>query len=493
MSYNDLINNIKTDISKIKNNDYSQSIWNQVSEEFKNMTEEIVNKLITRKNDLGKINGLNLVILMHTQEFSEQFYDQEYIKELLDTDCTDYCKINKCEIPLKQDFWGTLFYTHQWFFSNDYIRKNIEHFIDDNYSYQRYQEVPIDIYEKYINDKRLKSINFYDQNISLDFALKYIKIIPNKIRLNNMIHIDGLTEEIFKELLECEKLQDSIYQNTLWLTVGAYNISEKFILQNLEFINKNFDNDEVEDIINCYNSPWVFIGWNKINYSEKLYQDNIEYIDLNLLFKKTTIFKHDNNSQFSKEFIKKYWNYNNKIINFKYLLAQKNIINMDDFVENLITKKLITFTDLSNCKNISLNIIKKYKDKLNLEYIIYYNENIDLDFFQNCILKEFPNIEIGISNYLNIDNASENNINFFINEYYKKYDKEDIDYYYVLINDIIKEFPEKYSEKIKNIVCEKYKSDLISKSDFSQIVSLSDESVVYRHTLNNLLRKISKN
>ena len=177
------------------------------------------------------------------------------------------------------------------------------------------------------------------------------------------------------------------------MTVGAYNISEKFILQNLEFINKNFDNDEVEDIINCYNSPWVFIGWNKINYSEKLYQDNIEYIDLNLLFKKTTIFKHDNNSQFSKEFIKKYWNYNNKIINFKYLLAQKNIINMDDFVENLITKKLITFTDLSNCKNISLNIIKKYKDKLNLEYIIYYNENIDLDFFQNCILKEFPNIE----------------------------------------------------------------------------------------------------
>ena len=98
-----------------------------------------------------------------------------------------------------------------------------------------------------------------------------------------------------------------------------------------------------------------------------------------------------------------------------------------------------------------------------------------------------------ILEFLNIDNASENNINFFINEYYKKYDKEDIDYYYVLINDIIKEFPEKYSEKIKNIVCEKYKSDLISKSDFSQIVSLSDESVVYRHTLNNLLRKISKN
>ena len=123
MSYDDLINNIKTDISKIKNNDYSQSIWNEVSDNFKNMSEEIANKLITRKNDLGNINGLNLVVLMHTQEFSEQFYDQEYIKELLDTDCIEYCKIMDCTIPLREEFWSTLFYTHQWFFSNDYIRK----------------------------------------------------------------------------------------------------------------------------------------------------------------------------------------------------------------------------------------------------------------------------------------------------------------------------------------------------------------------------------
>ena len=108
-------------------------------------------------------------------------------------------------------------------------------------------------------------------------------------------------------------------------------------------------------------------------------------------------------------------------------------------------------------------------------------------------MKEFPNIIIGISTSLNIDNVSENNLNFFINEDHKKYDEEDNDYFYLLVNDIIKEFPEKYSEKIKNIVQKKYKSDLIGKPNFSQLASLSDESVVYIHTLNNLLRKVNNN
>ena len=84
-------------------------------------------------------------------------------------------------------------------------------------------------------------------------------------------------------------------------------------------------------------------------------------------------------------------------------------------------------------------------------------------------------------------------MNFFINNYYKNYDEDDIDYYYVLANDIIKEFPEKYSEQIKIIVQEKYKKDLINKPDFSQLVSLCDESVIYRFKLNNILEKISSN
>jgi len=522
MSYIELIHNIKTDISKIKNNDYSQSIWNEVSEKYEDMSEEIANKLITRKNDLGKINGLNLVILMYDQSFSEEFYDQEYIKELLDSDCIEYCKIMDCEIPMHEEFWHTLFYTHQWFFSNDYIRKNIEHFIDNDYAYQRYQEVPIDVYEKYLFDERLEYINFYDQNISLDFALKYVKIIPDKVQLSKLINLEGLTEEIFKDLLLCDKLQDTIYQNTLWLTVGAYNISEEFIKDNLQFINRDFESDEVESLTNFYTNPWILIGWNKVNYTEKLYEDNIEYINLELLFQSHSILKYDNKTQLSKEFIEKYWDYNYKDndehedkdndeseefvdndeksdFSYEYekylkdLLNQKSIIQMDDFIEHLIKTNSVNFKILSESKNMSLNLVKKYHKKLNLEYVCYYNENLDLDFFQNYILKEFPNIEIGISTYLNIDNVSENNINFFINEYYKKYDEDDIDYFYLLVNDIIKEFPEKYSEKIKNIVQEKYKSDLINKPDFSQVASLSDESVVYRHTLNNLLRKVQNN
>jgi hypothetical protein len=521
MSYDDLINNIKTNISKIKNNDYSQSIWNEVSDNFENMSEEIANKLITRKNDLGKINGLNLVILMHTQKFSEQFYDQEYIKELLDSDCIEYCKIMDCTIPLREEFWSTLFYTHQWFFSNDYIRKNIEHFIDNDYAYQRYQNVPIDVYEKYLFDERLKHINFYDQNIPLDFALKYVKIIPDKVEVSKLINLEGLTEEIFKDLLSCDKLQDTLYQNTLWLTVGAYNISEEFIKDNLQFINRDFESDEVESLTNFYTNPWVLIGWNKVTYSEKLYEDNIEYINLELLFQTHSILKYDNKTELSKEFIEKYWDYNfkdndedkgedndeneefvdNDENEFSYeyekylkdLLNQKSIIQMDDFVEHLIQNNYVNFKILSESKNMSLNLVKKYHKELDLEYVCYYNQNLDLDFFQNYILKEFPNISIGISTYLNIDNVSENNINFFINEYYKKYDEEDNDYFYLLVNDIIKEFPEKYSERIKNIVQEKYKSDVINKPDLSQLASLSDDSVVYIHTLNNLLRKVKNN
>ena len=166
---------------------------------------------------------------------------------------------------------------------------------------------------------------------------------------------------------------------------------------------------------------------------------------------------------------------------------------MDDFIEHLIKTNSVNFKILSESKNMSLKLLKKYQKELDLEYVCYYNENLDLDFFKNYILKEFPNISIGISTYLNIDNVSENNLNFFINEYHKKYDEEDNDYFYLLVNDIIKEFPEKYSEKIKNIFQKKYKSNLISKPDFSQLASLSDESVVYIHTLNNLLKKVKNN
>ena len=426
----------------------------------------------------------------------------------------------ECDIPLREEFWSTLFYTHQWFFSNDYIRKNIEHFIDNDYAYQRYQNVPIDVYEKYLFDERLEHINFYDQNIPLEFALKYVKIIPDKVQLSKLINLESLTEEIFKDLLLCDKLQDTIYQNTLWLTVGAYNISEEFIKDNLQFINRDFESDEVESLTNFYTNPWILIGWNKVNYTEKLYEDNIEYINLELLFQSHSILKYDNKTQLSKEFIEKYWDYNYKdndedkvedvdeeSINsdekneftyeyekyLKDLLNQKSIIQMDDFIEHLIKTNSVNFKILSESKNVSLKLVKKYQKELDLEYVCYYNENLDLYFFQNYILKEFPNISIGISTYLNIDNVSENNLNFFINEYHKKYDEEDNDYFYLLVNDIIKEFPEKYSEKIKNIVQQKYKSDLISKPDFSQLASLSDESVVYRHTLNNLLRKISNN
>ena len=513
----DLIDNNSTiDISKLNRNDYSQSIWNEISENVDGITEEIANKLITRKSDLGKINGLNLVILIHEQDFSEEFYDQEYIKELLDSDCIEYCKIMKCDIPLREEFWSTLFYTHQWFFSNDYIRKNIEHFIDNDYAYQRYQNVPIDVYEKYLFDERLEYINFYDQNIPLDFALKYVKIIPDKVQVNKLINLEGLTEEIFKDLLACDKLQDTIYQNTLWLTVGAYNISEEFIKDNLQFINRDFESDEVKSIPNYYTNPWILIGWNKVAYSEKLYEDNIKYIDLDLLFRPYSIFKYDNKTELSKEFIEKYWDYNYKDndeqeednyeqnekdenkdgFTYEYenyignLLNQKSISQMDDFVEHLIKTNSVNFKILSKSKNISLNLVKKYHKELDLNYVCYSNVNLSLDIFQNYILKEFPDIEIDISTYMNIDMASENNIKFFMNEYHKKYDEEEIDFYYVLANDIINTFPEKYSDDIKNIVQKKYKKDLISKENFKEIVSLSDDSVLYRHTLNNIIQKI---
>ena len=101
MDYGELYKSINTNLER---NNYSQNKWNEISDNYENMSEEFANKFITRKCDLGKINGLNLVIIMHTQQFSEEFYDQDYIKELLDGDCIEYCKTMECDIPLREEF-----------------------------------------------------------------------------------------------------------------------------------------------------------------------------------------------------------------------------------------------------------------------------------------------------------------------------------------------------------------------------------------------------
>ena len=167
----------------------------------------------------------------------------------------------------------------------------------------------------------------------------------------------------------------------------------------MQFINRDFKSDEVESITNFYTNPWILIGWNKVTYSEKLYEDNIEYINLELLFQPHSILKYDNKTELSKEFIEKYWDYNYKDkdededeeededeFSYEYqkylkdLLSQKSIIQMDDFIEHLIKTNNVNFNILSESKNMSLNLVKKYHKELDLEYVCYYNENLDLDF-----------------------------------------------------------------------------------------------------------------
>lgn len=416
------LDNIKQDASKINElindkNLFKQSSWDYIIDNYEDIPEIVANTFIIRKENLGKEIGIDFMKILYDQDYPEQFYDQPYIKELLDMNDKEYEKIMGGTAILYDDHWNRLFYNKQGFFSQAFILKNAEHFIDNSYPLQKYQKVPLEFYEKYIDDERLEYIDIIHQDIPINFIKTYLKKYYNsKICLTNFIHQKNLSEELFIEFLSYPEFSSKKIQNILWLTVGAYKICEQFIKKNLKKINKNY-----KDIFitNGYKCPWDLIVQNGIDYSEELINENIKFINLALVFNPWSIL-NCNKKQYSNHFIEKYWNHPD--INMKDIMSQQCIQQMDDFIERMIEERVIEPDLLSSYEKISLRIIEKYHQSLNLNELCYYNTNITLNFFQDYILKWDPILKLEIAEYLCIDNASEDTMKYFISSLYKIYD-----------------------------------------------------------------------
>ena len=435
------------ELLNIKNN-FSKIAWKYIAEN-KKISEDLANNFIIRKDRLGKPNerGLDFLILMYNQQYTEEFYNQDYIKELLNIDEDYYHKKMGVYNSYTTDgnLWCNLFVSHQWFFSEKFLLENIENYIG-TYDFQEYQEVSMDIYEKYIDDDRLRFINCYDQNIPSWFFKKHIPKYLDKINISDCYYIKGLDEETFVEFLSYPEIyNDKERLDTLWLSVGVFNISEKFIKENIDKINDKYDK-----IFNMVKTPWDFIMMNQVEYSIELIKENIKNINLDYLFKKNIL--RSNGKTITKEMILEFGPKNKEEYFDTEVLNTPIIKEMDNYVENLLDNGIVNFEILGRSKHLSINLVEKYKDDLHLEKVCHYNRNINIDFFKNKILEWEPDFEIAIDTYVRIDNLSEKNFDFFINEYYKKFDEEEIKIYFYILENVIENRKDNYSDEIKQFI-----------------------------------------
>ena len=246
---NKLIDDVKKDENNLQilldcKDEFTQEDWDDVTENYENIPEIVSNAFIIRKINLLEEpeDGINIIIHIHNQHHPEEFYAQPYIKELLDMDEDEYFEImGNYAYSEGGDIWKELFYCKQHYFSEKFIMENVDHIIS-NTSLQRYQTVPIEFYEKYIDDERLKYVAIGDQDIPLTFIKNNIKKHHEKLGITTIINDRNLdlTEELFREFLSYKELSSEKCRNALWLSVGAYKISEEFIRCNLDKINREY-------------------------------------------------------------------------------------------------------------------------------------------------------------------------------------------------------------------------------------------------------------
>jgi len=168
---------------------------------------------------------------------------------------------------------------------------------------------------------------------------------------------------------------------------------------------------------------------------------------------------------------------------------------MNDLVEKMIIEEIIDFKSLSRGKYVSLELIEKYHNRLDMEYVLHYNNFVTIDFFVNKILEWYPNLKISISTYLNIENANENNLNFILNkpEFYSQFTLSDMYLYFNIIKDIMLSFPDMYSDNIKKSIDEfKHQQPqfFTVKNETKDISSFEDPAFLIKFIFNNICDRI---
>lgn len=467
--YNEKINFLSENRDK-----YTKEEWEKVAEEYE-FDEDEVNKLIVRKEDLGKKNGLDFLVLMYNQKFSEEFYNQSYIKELLNMSEDEYHEIMGRYNSLETCgyLWQNLFYINQWEFSEKFLIENVENFIY-TYHFQRYQNVPISIYEKYIDDEKFEHVNAYDQEIPAWFIHKHMKKHANKFHINNFSKVEGLTEDMFLEFLTYDYFKDESNNKDLWNCIGYFNPSEEFLKNNIDRINVKEKR---------YN-PWVNIlssDNNKVKYSINFIEENLDFFNINLLF--------NGKIDLSEEIIKKHHPKSKSDFDDSDFLSLKELNNMPELIEDMISKNIISFNKLEKGEYVPLELIEKYHDKLDMDYVLYFNKNITIDFLKNKVLIWYPEIEIDVSSYIRVENCGQKNVEYFINEFYKRYDEEDITMYYNTVKKLVENYEDRYSDEIRKII--NNKEDIEYNNNTKGIASFDDPGVVFRFIMRDLHERIS--
>ena len=243
-------------------------------------------------------------------------------------------------------------------------------------------------------------------------------------------------------------------------------------------------------ITNQYKCPWDLIVQNGVDYSEELIHENIKHINLGLVFNPWSILDCKK-KQYSPDFIKKYWN--GKGVDINYIMAQDSLSEMNDFIEKLLEENKIKPSLISTFENISLALIEKYYSELKIGRVCFFNKNITIPFFVDKIMKWYPELHLEITTYLCIENASENNLLFFINDFYKNYDEDEILLFFKLAAYIINNCPDRYSDHIKDIILNKdVPKNIIPKPDLKKLASLKDANVMFRFFLHHILSRIEK-
>jgi hypothetical protein len=243
------------------------------------------------------------------------------------------------------------------------------------YTLQRYIDVPKNFFELCIEKDDFKYVNLVDQDISIDFYLKYAPIYRDKIDfVRATINVkDKLTIEMFKELLKHPNLSSEKDQNMLWYCVGLFNLDSNFININLDRINKLVYFEKITKIyqygaieyINVKMNSWYSICYNyNHNIDDDIIINNIEHIDMDnkKIFKSyetNLLFLKDVSTNLLKYLILYFIDTNKKVNYYSFLNNHRNTENLDGEIELLLEKNKLKLNKMDRLKYLPKDIIKK--------------------------------------------------------------------------------------------------------------------------------------